>query len=456
MSARLQSLRSAFRENRGREPSVREDGRRVSALINSLRPSEIAHLLEALPSADRRRAWALIERSNRGRVLAELAPQIRRVLLQRARRGEGVASLVANAREMEIDDLADLTAELPEAVVRHVLASLGRSDRERLGRALQYPADSAGGLMNPDVISVRPEVTIEVILRYLRMRRPLPEGLDSVLVVDRQGRFIGAIPLERLATAQVDELARDVLDAQTSTVGPRVSQREVVRLFADRDLTSLAVVGRRGKLLGRITSDDVVDVMRDQAEAAVRRLGHLPARTDSFAGVFITFAQRLPWLGFGLLAAALTALVVLQFEETLRTAGEVAALLPVVASLAGVFAVQTAMVTVRGLARGSIGLQNPMRLLGRELAIGLLLWSVLGTGLWIATAGWSDNIVLSGAAALALGLSLLSAAAIGLLLPIALERFGLDPVFAPSGVTAATDVIAYAAVLLFSTWVLTW
>jgi magnesium transporter len=451
MNARLQTLRSAFRENGWR---VREDQARIGSLINSLRPAEIAHLLESLPPADRCRAWALIARSNRGRVLAELTPEARRVLLQGARRGKGLASLVASAREMEIDDLADLTAEVPEAVVRHVLASLGRSDRERLRRALQYPADTAGGLMNPDVVSVRPEVTIEVILRYLRMRRPLPDGLDGVFVVDRSGRLLGAIPLERLATAQLDHFAQDVMDLRTPAVGPRAPSQEVVQLFADRDLTSLAVVGRRGQLLGRITADDVVDEIRDRTEADVRRLGHLPARTDFFGGVFVTFVQRLPWLTFGLLAAGLTAFVVVQFEETIRRAGEVAALLPIVASLAGVFAVQTAMVTVRGLARGHVQYQRPARLLGREVVIGLLLWSVLGAGLWLATAGWSDTIGFSGAAALALGISLVLAAAIGLLLPLVLERLGIDPVFAPGAVTGATDVIAYAAVLLFSTWVL--
>jgi magnesium transporter len=320
----------------------------------------------------------------------------------------------------------------------------------------QNVADSAGDLMDPEVISVRPDVTVEVILRYLRTRRPLPRGLDGVFVVDRKERLLGAIPLERLATAHVDRLARELMDTRISALGTRAPAADVVQLFADRDLTSLAVVGRRGQLLGRITSDDAVDVIRDQGEVAVRRLGHLSARTDFFAGVFRTFAQRLPWLAFGLLGAALTALVVVQFEETLRKAGEVAALMPVVASLAGVFAVQTAMITVRGLARGHIRSHNRARLLGREVSIGLLLWGALGSGMWLATNAWSESAGISGAAALALGLSLVFAAGLGLLLPLTLERLGIDPVFAPSGVTAATDVVAYATVLLFSTWVLTW
>jgi magnesium transporter len=451
MNAQRQSVSSALRGTRRAMFSSRDQGR-LPALIDTLHPSEIASLLSALPIAERYRAWYQIERALRGRVLAELGPDVRRTLIRSAVDSAGLDSVVESARDMDMDDLADLAAELPEAVVRHVLASLGRADRERLRRALSYPPDSAGGLMNPEVISVRPDVTVEVVLRYLRMRRPLPSNLDGVFVVDRRERLLGAIPLERLATAQLDTFAGALMDVRTSAVSPKTSAREVAQLFADRDLTSLAVVGTRGRLLGRITADDVVDVIREAGEVSVRRLGQLPARAHFFTSVLRSATQRSPWLAFGLLGAGVTAFIVMQFVETLRTVGEVAAFMPVVASLAGVFGLQTATLTVRGLALGHIGPHNRARLLAREVLIALLLWSVLAGALWVATAGWSDSAHTSVAAAFALGLTFVVAAAFGILAPQLLQRIGIDPLFSTSGVTAVTDVIAYGSILVLVTW----
>jgi magnesium transporter len=452
MNAQRQSVHSALRETRrALVASLARD--RLPALINALHPSEIARLLSALPTAERDQAWHEVERSKRGRVLAELGPEVRRALIRPGGADADLETVVASARDMDMDDLADLTAELPEAVVRHVLASLGRADRERLRRALQYPPDSAGGLMNPQVFSVRPDVSAEVVLRYLRMRRPRCD-IDSVFVVDRRERLLGIIPLERLATAQLDARAGALMDTRTSALNPKVPARKVAQLFADRDLTSVAVVGRGGRLLGRITADDVVDVIREEGEATVRRLGQLPARGDFFGGVLRSVAQRSPWLAFGLLGATMTALIVTEFVETLRTASEVAALMPVVASLAGVLGLQTATVTVRGLALGHIGPHNRARLLAREMSIALLLWSALGGAFWLATMGWSESAWTSVAAAGALGIAFILAAAFGILAPQLLQRIGIDPLFATSGIMAATDVIAYGSVLVLVTWLL--
>jgi magnesium transporter len=242
--------------------------------------------------------------------------------------------------------------------------------------------------------AVRADVTVEAILRYLRERRPLPSELDSVFVVDRHERPLGSIPLERLATAQLDTLAATLMDARPS------------------------------------------------------------ARTDFFADVLRMALQRSPWLAFGLLGSAMTALVVMQFEATLRRAGEVAALMPVVASLAGVFGIQTATVTVRGLALGHIGPHNRARLLGEAMLIGLLLWSALGSIFWLVTLGWFESAAMSTAAVLALGLTLVLAPVFGVIAPQILERMRVDPVFATSGVTAVMDVIAYSSVLLLVTWII--
>jgi magnesium transporter len=446
VNAQVQSVRTELRKARGLARAGHAPERLVS-LINALRPAEIADLLQALPPPDRRWIWRLVESSARGRVLSELSREARRELLRSPEGRSDFAWLLAGARAMDIDDLADLTEDLPETVVRHVLASLGRADRQRLHRALRYPADSAGGLMNPDVISVRPDVTVEVVLRYLRMRRPLPSELDTLLVVDRRQRFLGALALERLATAKPQKMAGDLLDARAPVVSPNAPAREVAQLFADLDLTSLAVVGRGGRLLGRITADDVVDAIREDAEATVRRLGHLPARGDFFSSVVRTVAQRSGWLAFGLFGAAMTALIVAQFEETIRRATAVAVLMPMVASLGGVLAMQTATLTVRGLALGQIGPHNRARLLIREFFIALLVSGALAAIFWAATAWWLSSIPLAVTGASALVLTLMLAAVLGVSVPLFLQRIGLDPAFSTSAMTAATDGIAYGSVL---------
>jgi magnesium transporter len=363
---------------------------------------------------------------------------------------QSVRSVLRAARELA---RTQHTPEQLAALRARVLAELGRdatlsrADRARLRRALWYPADTAGGLMNPDVLTVRPDVTVDVVLRYLRMRRPLPPTLDALFVVDRHERFLGVIPLDRLATAAPEKLAGELLDVSAPSVAPTAPAHEVAQLFADLDLNSLAVVGRKGRLLGRITADDAVDVMLEETDVAVRRLGYLSARADFFSGVFRTFLHRSGWLALGLFGAAVTGLIVSQFEETIERMGEVAVLMPIVASLGGIFATQTATLTVRGLALGQIGPHNSARLLRREILIALLLWIALGVTLWASTSWWLGNPLITIFGSLTLGLTLTLAAVLGVSIPVLLQRIGVDPAFSTSAMTSATDGIAYGSVL---------
>jgi magnesium transporter len=345
---------------------------------------------------------------------------------------------------------------MSDAVVQHVLASLERTDRERAQAARHYPPHTAGQLMDSDVLCVRPNMTVEVVLRYLRARAPLPSELDGVFVVDRHDRFLGAIPLERLVTARRETLAKALMNPRTTAIAPNTSVGDVAQLFADLNLTSLAVVGPRGKLLGRITSDDVVDVMREETETALRRMGHLPARDDFLSGVLRTVMHRSAWLAFGLLGACVTSLLILQFQDTIHRAVEVAALMPIVASLGGVFAVQTATLTVRALALGQIGPHNCARLLSRELMIALVLSCLLGVAMWIATTHLFGNALMGAATVVGLGVTFVVSGALGVLVPLAVQRIGFDPVFAASGITVATDAIAYVSVVGLATRLVAW
>jgi len=447
--------RSTPRPQNARHPRTPSRARRLYLLINTLHPAEIAALLRVLAPHDRRWARERIRRSNRADVLAKLGPEMRRELLSAGAPPVAVEPLHALQRAGENGDAADFAAELPEVVVRHVLDSLERSDRGRASAARHYPPHTAGQLMDTEVLCVRPNVSVEVVLRYLRARAPLPRELDAVFVVDRQDRFLGAIPLERLVSARRETLAKELISARTPAIVPRMSAWDVAKLFADLNLTSLAVVGRRGKLLGRITSDDVVDVMREETETALRRMGHLPARDDFLSGVLRTVMHRSAWLAFGLIGACVTSLMIMQFQETIHRAVEVAALMPVVASLGGVFAVQTATLTVRGLALGQIGPHNYVRLLSREVLIALALSVLLGMAVWIATVHLFGNARMSAASVAGLGVTFVVSGTLGVLIPLAVQRVGFDPVFTASGITVATDALAYVSVVGLATWLLT-
>ena len=249
-AARLASLRAAL-----------DSGtlRGAQRMINALHPAEIAHLLESLPPPQRELAWELVERELDGDVLVELSEEVRSELIREMDTHE----IVAAAEGLDLDDLADLLAELPEVVTRQVLRSMDQQDRVRLTAVLAYPEDSAGGLMNTDTVTVRPDVTLEVVLRYLRMRGELPERTDCLFVVDRNDRYLGALPVTRLLTEDEEKMVSAVMDSDVAGIDPATPAAEVAQLFEGRDLLSAAIIGPDRRLLGRVTIDDVLDVVRE-------------------------------------------------------------------------------------------------------------------------------------------------------------------------------------------------
>ena len=277
--------------------------------------------------------------------------------------------LVAAAEGLEVDDLADLLRELPETVNQQVLRSMDSQDRERLNAVLGFEEDTAGGLMNTDTVSVRPDVTLETVLRYLRMRGEIPENTDALFVVNRNDRYLGVLALTRLLTEDPERTVGEVMDTDVAGIPPAMPATEVAGLFQDRDLVSAAVVAPDdGRLLGRITIDDVVDVIREEAEHSVMSMAGLDEDADMFAPVVPSARRRGVWLGINLVTAFLAAWVVGLFEATIQQIVALAVLMPIVASMGGVAATQTLTLIVRGLALGQIERANARWLLTKEIA----------------------------------------------------------------------------------------
>ncbi len=418
--------------------------RSAERMVAALHPTEIASLLESVPPRQRELVWEMVERDLEGDVLVELNEKVRQELIDSMEPGE----LVAATEGLEVDDLADLVGDLPEAVTRQVLHSMDQRDRERLRAVLSWPEDSAGGLMNTDTVSVRADVSLEVVLRYLRMRGDLPPRTDSLFVVDRDDRYLGTIALTQLITGDAEATVGQSLDAEAARIDPSTAAHDVAQIFQDRDFVSAAVVDAEGRLIGRITIDDVVDVIREEAEHSVLSMAGLQDDEDLFAGILPSTRRRLLWLGINLVTAFLAAAVVKTFEGTIEKVAALAALMPIVASMGGIAGTQTVTLIIRGLALGQVQWSNARWLLFKEIAVGGLnglLWALV---VGLVTAYWFGTWQIAAIIAAAMLINLLAAAAVGVLVPLALRRFEIDPALSAGVIiTTFTDCIGFATLL---------
>ena len=418
--------------------------RTARRLIATLRPGEIARLLESLPLAERRLVWELVDRDNEGEVLVELADDVRDSLIETME----VDQVVAATEGMAVDDLADLIVDLPEAINEQVIRSLDAQDRQRLQEVLAYPENSAGGLMDTDTGSVRADVTVDVVLRYLRAHLELPERTDPLIVVDREDHFKGTLALTDLITADPDADIASLMADESICVPVMMPSDEVVRLFEDRDLLSVAVVDDSNTLLGRITVDDVVDVIRDEAEHNLMGVAGLDEDHDLFAPVFQSAKRRAFWLGVNLATAFLAASVVDMFQATIDQAVLLAVLMPIVPSMGGVAGTQSLTIITRAIALGQIEASNALTVLRREFTVSLInaaFWAALVmtvTALWFGT--WVIGLIV----AIALACNLIIAALSGFAIPIVLRKLSIDPALAGSVIlTTITDVVGYGLFL---------
>ena len=435
-----------------RESLAQGSMRHASRLVNSLHPAEIASLLESLPPAKREIVWEFVDPDLEGDVLVELNEQVRADLIS----GMDAEELIAATEDMELDDLADLIGDLPEEVNQRVLRSLDLQDRERLNTVLAYEQDTAGGLMNTDTVTVRPDVTLEVLLRYLRMRGELPDRTDRLFVVNRHDRYLGALDISKLLTDDPERTVGEVMDATVAGIPAEQPASEVAKLFEDRDLVSAAVVSADGKLLGRITVDDVVDVIREEADHSVKSLANLQDEEDLFSGIVPSTRRRGIWLGVNLLTAFLASGVVGLFEHTIDRVVALAVLMPIVASMGGIAGTQTVTLIVRGLALGQVSWTNARWLLFKEVSVAILNGIVWASVVGLYTVFFFKTWKIAAIIFAAMLINLLAAAIVGVAVPLMLKKMRVDPALA-SGVilTTFTDCIGFASLLGLGTIFLT-
>lgn len=423
----------------------------VRRLVNTLSPAEIGNLLESLPPGKREVVWGLVDPEDDGEVLVHVGEEVRESLLAEMDPDE----IVAAVEDLDIDDLADLVEDLPDTVIDEVLKSMDRENRERLEQVLSYPEDSAGRLMNPDVVTVRADVNIEVVLRYLRLRGELPDHTDYLFVVSKKHQYLGRVPLAALVTHEPSTPINRLIDDEQPAIDVEERSEEVARKFSDHDWVSAPVVDDNNILMGRITIDDVVDIIRDQAEHQAMSAAGLDEDEDLFSPIRRAFRRRMLWLAINLGTAFIASSVVSQFEGTIAKIVALAALMPIVAGMGGNAGTQVLALMVRGLALGQIGASNVYVLLRKELGVALINGLGLGTMLGLIVLVWFRQPGLSLVIGTALTLNLLTAAAGGVAVPLALKRMGFDPALAGSVIlTTLTDVMGFMSFLGLATIVL--
>jgi magnesium transporter len=413
--------------------------------IKELHPGEIARLLEAIQPKDRAAIWPGIEISMQGEVLKEVNEDVQSQLI-----GEmSVDDLVKATEKLDTDDLADIVPNLPESAVHSLLLTLDFKHRERLNKILSYPEDSAGGLMNTDFITVRPDVTIRTVIRYLRLLKEMPVDTDQIFIVDRDFNYLGSLLITTLLTEEPEKIVTSLINNEASKpINAETDEAEVALLFEQRNLISAPVIDENNQLVGRITIDDVVDVIRDQAEHSVMSMVGLDEDEDVFAPIFQSSKRRSVWLGVNLITAFIAVYFIGLFEATLQQKIALAILMPVVASMGGIAGTQTLIIVTRGIATGRVTSANIKTLINKEVAVsGLngIIWSIV---IGLITYYWFSDLLLSLVIALAIITNLLVAAFSGAFLPLALTKLKIDPALAGGVIlTTITDVIGFVAFL---------
>lgn len=418
-------------------------------LLMQMHPSEIADVLESLPGKARATVWDLINPRLEGDVLSELHDAVRTELLEQMQPHE-----VAEAtRDLDTDDVADIIQDLPEEIQDSVLRSMDQQNRQRLASALSYPEDTAGGLMNTDIISVRADVTLDVVMRYLRRLGQIPEKTDNLMVVDRENKFLGILPLADMLIRDPENSVGEIMTVATG-IQAHIPSIEVAKTFEQRDLVSAAVVDEDNKLLGRITVDDVVDVIQEEADYTLRSMAGV-GDEDMFTSVLWSVRRRVAWLCINLATASLAASVVGRFQETIAQLVTLAVLMPIVANMGGVAGSQTLTIAIRGIALGQLSKSNTRSLLFKEIGVALINGMILAVVVTLIALAWFHQPKLGLIVGLAIVLNLFTASLAGTLIPLGLKRLGIDPAVAGGMLlTTVTDAVGFFSFLGLATLLL--
>ena len=427
--------------------ALENDNRETAKIvIANLHPSEIADILESVPSKEREELWDLIDAELEGDVLAHMQDTVRAEFLEHMRPDE----VIDATKDLEADDVADILQDLPEDIAGTILQSMDEQNRQRLSSILTYPENTAGGLMNVDVVAIRADVPLDVVTRYLRLLGKIPEKTDNIMVVDRDNKYLGVLPLTELLIRDLETKVSQWVEEEPYVLVDTPTT-EVAKTFEQRDLLSAAVIDDKGFLLGRITVDDVVDVIQKEAEQAVRSMAGL-SDEEMFSPIIASTKRRAVWLGINLLTAFLGAWVIGRFEDTIQQLVALAVLMPVVAGMGGIAGSQTLTIAIRGIALGQIAKTNVKPLLIKELSIGILngiFWSCVVAIVVILWFGKLSLGVIIGASMI---INLIIAALAGATIPIILKRYGIDPAIAGGVIlTTVTDVVGFVTFLGLAT-----
>jgi magnesium transporter len=409
---------------------------RVREILTDLHPADTGALLEGLPPEQRHPVWALVDPQVAGEVLLEVSEAVRQDLIREMDAGQ----LVIAARALDIDDVADLIPDLSDEAIAEILFTLDKQDRQRLDAVLSYPEDTAGGLMNVDTVTVRENITLEVVLRYLRSRGELPEHTHSLFVVDRSDRLLGMLPLEKVLTSGPALRVAQVMERDLVSFPALTPDKEVSEAFERYNLITAPVVDESGRLLGRITVDDVVDVIREEADREILNLAGLREEEDLFAPVWQSVRNRWLWLALNLVTAVIASRVIGLFEPSIEKLVALAALMPIVAGIGGNSGNQTITLIVRALALGQLDRENMRKLFLKELGVALINGLVWGALLGIIAWALYGNVPLAFVMTAAMTLNLLLASVAGVGIPYFRQKFGKDPALGSSVlITAITD-----------------
>ena len=418
----------------------------VRSLLNKLSSSEIAHALESSPPKQRKLFFSLLETNEEGDVLADLGEEIQQDLVS----GISNEELAEAVKELEPDETVDILQNLPEERMNTILSKMSLRDRKRIEIGLTYPENTAGGLLNTDVISVRPSHTIEVVINYLGDQKELPNNTDKIFVVNKEDEYVGELAIGKIITSRPKLSVREVMDTNANPIFVNQDDKEVATIFERNDIISSAVIDESGKLIGRITIDDVLEVIREDADQNF--LGMAGVAEDTFAPPGRAAKSRVFWLSMNLLTAFIASMTINIFKDVLDQIVYLAILMPIVASMGGVAATQTLTIVLRGLTLEQINSSNLQWLFKRELAVSILNGFVLSILVGLVTFFWFNEVLLALLISLALVINLISAVIAGVFVPLILRSLNQDPAIAGSVVvTTVTDVIGFLSFLGLAT-----
>jgi magnesium transporter len=408
----------------------------LQSLLDRLHPADVAHILEALPLEDRLRVWDLVKAERDGEILLEVSDAVRETLIASMNSGE----MLAAAEQLDADEIADIASDLPRYVIDDVFRSLPTEEREKLRAAMSYPEDSVGALMDFDVVTIREDVTLEVVLRYLRRLDELPDHTDQLFVVDRNEYLKGVLPLNKLLVSDPAVEVGTIMSKEMVTFHPNDNANEAAQAFERYDLVSAPVVNGEEKLVGRVTVSAVMDFIRAESASEAMNVGGLRQEEDLFAPIWKSLRNRWTWLAVNLVTAFVASRVIGIFEDSIEKLVALAALMPIIAGIGGNSGNQTITMIVRALALGQINAASARALVTKEIGVsavnGLVWGGVVGLFAFVIY----RSIPLSLVMMLAMVLNLILAAISGVLIPLTLYKFGRDPAAGSSVmITAVTD-----------------